>query len=865
MRNFHDLLKEDPLTDIGGKATSLIELIRTGSNVPDGIVLGFEAFESVIGEDLWKSYLQILDNADIKGAKELRTKIMQSSMTPDLADDVDRFIEQNPGRGFAVRSSGSREDLEGASFAGLYQTVLNAKTISDIVTAIKRCWASLLDERVWEYCAQQKIPLNTLQMAVIVQVMVEAEKSGVAFSVNPVTGNDREVLIEACFGLGEALVSGVVTPDQYQYNWIHELETGRSIAQKETALFAIDTPPYVVQQDIGSKSSKPVLSENEVATLSRLIIDIQVAFGYPVDVEWVWHQGEFYIVQARPITSINFSGISGEWSTADFKDGGVSSSVCTPYMWSLYDYIWENSLPAFLIKIKLLPKTDCGGKWGDMFYSRPYWSLDRVKHAYAKLPGYVERNFDEDVGIEVCYQGQGVVTPLNLKSALIGGQSMWCFSQSLKKHLAKLPGFKKSQSKRLQELAAIDLDALSTSERKTFFRDFIEKEYFHSESCYFEHIFHTSIAMSLFKDFYRKTKSPVIFIDLVSGLQNVSHLKLNKTIWDLSRDLREDTESRAYWVKNSVETLLSHWKQSRTDYGIDHAADLIRDFKYHSMRELDIRVPRFGEDPRFLLKSIKENIELSDQFNPHNLNDEQHDQYQSSVQLFYEHLPVFYRAKGKRLLARLRHILWWREELRDLSTQYYYHVRRITLSLSEYLIKQQIISTPDDMFFLTKDDLIGVINKKLSSSDARMRMSTNKTYYMSFRNFENPNEIGCRFTEMARTKASDTHAITGIACSPGIVEGRARVISDIYDADRLEEGDILITRYTDPGWTPKFSLITAVATETGGVLSHAAVIAREYGIPAVLAVQNLTSMITDGDFIRIDGAAGSIELIGKGN
>ena len=163
------------------------------------------------------------------------------------------------------------------------------------------------------------------------------------------------------------------------------------------------------------------------------------------------------------------------------------------------------------------------------------------------------------------------------------------------------------------------------------------------------------------------------------------------------------------------------------------------------------------------------------------------------------------------------------------------------------------------VLFLHKDQLINLIDGELSVDTARTLLDKNKRYYNSFKNFVNPNEIGRQFTEGKHRQKTGT--LEGLACSPGVVEGLARVIENIIDAERIQQGDILITKFTDPGWTPKFSFIKAVATETGGVLSHAAVIAREYGIPAVLAIPGLTSTIKDGDFVRIDGDNGIVEVI----
>ena len=199
----------------------------------------------------------------------------------------------------------------------------------------------------------------------------------------------------------------------------------------------------------------------------------------------------------------------------------------------------------------------------------------------------------------------------------------------------------------------------------------------------------------------------------------------------------------------------------------------------------------------------------------------------------------------------------------DHSTYFYYHVRRFTLALIPHLREMKVVGEEEkDIFFLEKDHLIKIIRADMTPEEARKILARNKQYYFSFRNYQNPNEIGSRFGGREEVEVDGlTQTFRGVAGSPGVVVGKVKVIQDIFDADRLEKGDILITKFTDPGWTPKFGLINGVATETGGLLSHAAVISREYGIPAVLAVPHLTRHLQDGQTVRIDGNRGTVEIV----
>jgi pyruvate,water dikinase len=227
--------------------------------------------------------------------------------------------------------------------------------------------------------------------------------------------------------------------------------------------------------------------------------------------------------------------------------------------------------------------------------------------------------------------------------------------------------------------------------------------------------------------------------------------------------------------------------------------------------------------------------------------------------------------KQKQIAARLdqvRFFLWWREELRDISTQVYYFVRKYVLCLSRFFLEDGIIGEPSDIFFLPISDILEIVEGRFDRDEVARRIARNRIYYDSFRNFRNPDEIGSSFSPHhkgpdRRKKKRDKTLLIGIPCSSGKTIGRIKIIRDIFDAGRLEKRDILITRFTDPGWTPYFSLLSGVATETGGLLSHAAVISREYGIPAVLAVPNLLERLEEGMTVELDGGTGELRILKK--
>lgn len=862
---FNEIRDNSELRKIVGKKTgSLLDLSGWGFNVPFGgciTTAGFEEFlsynkitdfRSTVQENIENKDQQLIESAEI-----FQDLLHQSSIPPRLREKVEQFLSDRDCCKFAVRSSGTKEDLGEASFAGQYTTVLNVGP-EDIFDAVKSCWASLFNKRVINYCKNNNICFSDMNIAVIIQEMVPAEKSGVIFSVNSLSGADKEVIIEACYGLGEALVGGEVNPDHYRYNWFTGTETKRTLGDKKISVIPCDKPPFVKRIETPNKKQEEyVLSIEEVKELADIAVHLQAKYGFPIDIEWAKKDDTFYILQSRPITKISYSGIPGEWTTADFKDGGVSSTVCSQFMWSLYEMVWESTMPFYIEKIKL-GKRKKDIRWGDMFFGRPYWNVYEVKERLKGLPGYVERTFDEELGIKVCYEGDGHVTGTNLRSIWTGLKVLFALNKSVREQNQVCAPFKRQQKKRLDELDKLNPLSMDRREFFEFYENFIKVEYYLSESTYFFLIFNNSNYSSLFMDNYNKIKGELNYLNLISGLLNLSHLVPNYRLWEIKNKIKEDAASYSFWKEKSIDEILYAFKNENGYYCMDDVRMYVEDFKYHSTRELDITVPRYGEDPGVVIKLVKSHLDLDDSHNPVELNKKQYRAYEVEREKFLRAVPFYKRKKMTGMLDQMRKFLWWREELRDYSTRYYYHVRRFTLVLADHFVEMGIITESSDIFYLPVSDIFDILHGKISSEESLNIVKRNKLYYNSFRNFVNPNEIGSKYLAGSSTMKAGNGKMCGIACSPGVVTGRVKVIKDIFDAERLEEGDILITRYTDPGWTPEFSLLSGVATETGGVLSHAAVISREYGIPAVLAVDNITQLLKDEQVVTIDGNRGEV-------
>ena len=750
---------DDRMAQIGAKAESLVRMREGGFNVPDGFVV-------CVGEN---------------------------------AGDIDKFADGKTQ--YAVRSSGTSEDLEKTSFAGQYDTYLNVQGVEQIENAIRRCQNSINNDRLKAYAKKANIDISLGGVAVIVQEMVPAKKAGVAFSVDSLNGLDKEIIIEAVSGLGDQLVGGQVTPDYYSYNWYTETFTAYNGG---------------------------VLTKTEVLKLSKTILDIQEFYGFPVDVEWAMAGEEIFILQSRPITTIGYKAIPDEWTTADFRDGGVSASACKALMASLYGLVFGDSFTGSLKTIKLLEKSYDKPIY-DIYFGRPYWRLTIEKDCFSKLPGYVERKIDEDLGIAPTYDGDGLTTKSNPKTLWNAIRALSAISKHIKAMEKSAKAKKSDLLRRFEPFENLDLSNKTGDELQKIWADFAKNHYRLSESTYFGYIFCNVILSALFKGKIQKLLPDDEITNLYTGLSDLSHMRPIYEAWEL-----------AHGECNAIAALLK-------------LMNFIKKYKHHSQHELDISFPNWDECPEIAQKMIEGFAKQDKSKSPKLLSEIQKQKYMKTL----AKVP----PKLHKNIRRIRSFLWWREEFRDISTKSYHIVRKLSLALGQAWESEGILETSDDIFHLTESDICDLGNINLNEKKNLKEIAAkNRKYYNSFLNYKNPDEIGNRHNATETGEKKPGAALKGVACSGETITGRAKLILDIHDSDRLQQGDILVTKCTDPAWTAAFGKLSGVITETGGILSHAAVVSREYGISCILAVKNATDAIKDGDIVTMDCKTGEIHI-----
>lgn len=669
------------------------------------------------------------------------------------ADDNETLGRQAERLGFplVVRSSATVEDGERASFAGQFSSFLNLRTYDEVRKAVADCHASLDSDSLRQYCARQGIDHGALRMRPILQRMIEPLVAGVAFSIHPTTGEDR-VVVEACEGLADELLAGRTSP------------------------LPLDHPALSVH----------------LPAIQQLARRVQRHFGTPQDIEFAIDRSGIHLLQARPVTRLSFSADIGEWTNADFRDGGVSSDVCSPLMWSLYETIWNDSLKSCLRELKMWERDFEAGR---MFFGRPYWNLGAVKQAVAKIPGFVERDFDRDLSVQPTYDGEGSRTPVNLRTILRAIPI-----------LAALPGFFRRRQAQAEQLLAAFPELEAAWERTALtsvdaFRRLIERDYRRIEGTYFRTIY----AVSLAKLDWQESFPDCDYAELVAALPPLRHMAPLRALRAQRRQGAVDPRSLAY------------------------------EFRHHSRWGIDVRHPRWDEELEFVAQWAA-TIPDTDGRDPRVA-------YEQAYRDAQQAIVWWKRRQWRRKLERLRHFVWLREELRDLSSRVYYWIRRQVRVLAEQR------GCGDDVFFQTFSEVY---------NDERRYIAERRDTFERFRNFDAPNEVGGRFHFDTQRPPGE---LRGISASGGVVAGVAFVAHDATEALRAPLGAILVCPFTEPGWTPALERVAAVITETGGQLSHAAVICREFGIPAVLGVPQATRRLPTGTRLEVDGSRGELRRL----
>ncbi|MCM3127107.1 phosphoenolpyruvate synthase [Paenibacillus provencensis] len=861
-------MDEQQLRLVGGKGLNLGELTKVqGVKVPDGFCITTVGYQTALSQN--KVYHALLnqlamltvEDRDQIGeiCKEIRNTIMAAGIPSDVEEATAQYLSKlGEEYAYAVRSSSTAEDLPHASFAGQQDTYLNVIGTEAILQHIRQCWASLYTDRAVMYRMQNGFDHSQVKISVIVQRMVFPEASGILFTADPVTSNRKLLTIDASYGLGEALVSGIVSADGYKVR--DEEIVDKKIATKKLAVYGRAEGGTETRDIHPDQQKTQTLTDKQIMELARIGRQIEAHFSYPQDIEWCLANDEFYIVQSRPITTLY------PIPYANDQENHVYVSVGHQQM--MTDPIKPLGLSFYLLTTPA-PMRPAGG--------RLFVDVTPVLSTHAGREHIINTLGHSD---------------LLVKDALLTLIQRGDFVPTL-------------DTENTEKSRSADREGKSTTASEVWVE--------YDKAIVSELIKKTQDSIAELKHTI-KAKSGTALFDFI--LEDIQQLK--KILFDpQSSKIIMETMNASAWInehmyewlgeKNAADTLsqsVPHNITSEMGLALLDVADVIRPYpdiihflqeaednrfldelvkfdggqkaqdaiyayldKYgmRCVGEIDMTRTRWSEKPITLVPLILGNIR---NFEPNASQVKFEQGRQEALSKEQELLDQLKRLpdgeqkakETKQRIDLIRDFSGFREYPKYGMVNRYFIYKQALLGEAEQLVQAGVIQDKEDIYYLTFDELHEVVRSH--TLDQQLIMNR-KDEYQRYEKLTPPRVMTSDGEMIAGRYHRDNlppGAIAGLAVSSGIIEGRARVILNIEDAN-LEDGDILVTSFTDPSWTPLFVSVKGLVTEVGGLMTHGAVIAREYGLPAVVGVDDAVKLIKDGQRIRVNGTEGHIELL----
>ena len=822
---------------VGGKGAHLAELSRIdGIRVPRGFCVTADAFQRImagapsIDERLDRlSGLEPDDREAIRAlSAEVRRTLEGIAMPDDLAAAITRSLTRLGERAaYAVRSSATAEDLPTASFAGQQDSYLNVLGPAAILQHVRRCWASLFTERAIAYRLRNGFDHREVQMAVVVQQMVFPQAAGILFTADPVTGNRKLSSVEAGFGLGEDLVSGRVNPDVYK------VRDGDLVA---TAI----------------AGEEPALTDAQVVRLAQLGRRIEAHFGHPQDIEWCLVDDEFQIVQSRPITTLFPIPAAGDHENHVYVSVGHQQMMTDP-MKPLGLSFWQMTTPR--------PMAEAGG--------RLFVDVTRILGSPTSRASFLEvaGRSDPLIGdaLETIVERGDFIPPLP------DDGPGWTPTGGATTPIEADPAIVTELIERTQASIAASKHDIRTKSGSALL-DFILADMQELRRVLFDpqssQVFMAAMDAAWWLN--EQLEAWLGEKNVVDTLtQSVPHnvtSEMGLALLDVADVIRPHPDVVAFLQDVEDESFLDELPALA---GGREARDAIQAYlDTYGMRcvgEIDITKPRWSERPTTLVPILLGNIKNFEPGAGERRFEQGRQEARTKEQEVLERLrslPDGERKaeEAKRMIDRIRTFIGYREYPKYGMVSRYFVYKQALLEEAERLVQARVLHEKEDIFYLTFEELHDVVRTHLVDDQLIRRR---ESAFRSYQALTPPRVLTSDGEAIAGTYRRDdvpTGALVGLPVSAGTIEGRARVIHDVAQAD-LDAGDILVTAYTDPSWTPLFVAIQGLVTEVGGLMTHGAVIAREYGLPAVVGVQQATRLIRDGQRIRVHGTDGYVEIL----
>ena len=871
----------------GNKAASLYRLSNSTVAVPRWVVLGSDLFGAFCQHHQLDRQLAEWFNAfDSHQATDLAQMIERTivdlPLTPEMVVLVEEAIDHVGAGPLAIRSSSIEEDSAEFSFAGQFDSFLNIEGLEPVIDHLRRCWASAWSARSLLYRQRHNLPLQSNSMAVIIQRMVVAEKSGVLFTVHPTSGDTNQMVISALYGLGEALVSGAVDGDTITVDRQQKKVVEQLIGEKEQRLDGLtmsEVPAHL--------RDRLSLEREEINRLIELGEQLEKQFGAPQDIEWSIAKGEVWVLQSRPVTTAP-APLSDDfqlWDNSNIVENypGIVLPLTFSFSLRIYSTVFRNFCQQQLgIPAKQLKQMDgflgsvLAHLNGQFYYNLLHWyklsgltpfqSLSRTMMEVQMgvgekldLVGFAERISP--------YSTDSRLEHIAIRTRVTAG-FIWCFLR-LERNVAQ---FKRFFYSVFDHYNGLDYESMPAQTVWHHYQQF-ESRLLARWGMMIALESAIGLSYGILRIMIRRwlIEVPAWFeVAVIGGVTSIESLEPARRMAELAEYARSRPSLEKMIVDETSEQLFTRLKEADEVDFIEQINRYIDQFGYRCSNELKLESPDLRQAPELLFDMLKTAIATA----PTQSGSKAGAQEEALQTLLNHQLNRWQRTLFGFARRRAHSAINARETVRFCRSRFFGVVRRMFYAIGCGLVKEGLLEQPRDIFYLRVDEIGGCFDATLADRRLAPLIASRKADFTAYQAMEplpprfvthgsvtawlnQPANLAALHARHNHTANSDDTLLRGTPCSPGRVEGEAQVVSEPTEFS----GGILVTYRTDPGWVPIFSAASAILVERGSPLAHAAIVAREIGVPTIVQIPGLTKQLRTGMKLSVDGGAGTIEII----
>lgn len=887
--NFIKTLTELDRTDLkmaGGKGANLGALIKAGLPVPPGFCITTHAYSLFVKNNHIDTQIeQILSKFDLqnpvsleKASQQIHACFQKTQLDATLAGEIRRAYQDLGETPVAVRSSATAEDLPDLSFAGQQDTYLNIVGETSLLNAVVNCWASLWTARAIGYRTRQSIDHQNISLAVVVQQMVPSEVSGVLFTANPLTGNRHETVIDAAFGLGEALVSGQVEPDRYVVETASGRITNRMLGSKALAVHSRDGGGTSASHQ--SAADIQALPDSQITALVELGRQSEVHFGCPQDMEWAWADGKMYVVQSRPVTSL-FPlplGISQDDFLVLFSLGAMQGMLdpFTPIGQDFFKLMLAQFNKLFGRKVDMQTQRGLFEAGERLFFN--FTPLLRNKNGRVFVDIYSSAI---DPGSHNAVETLLQDPHLALQKGPMKGKTLLGFMRIIAPIIVNVvanlmsPVRARARLKKAVDSLVENID-LSHSRITTLTeRVKVSRKIIMGLPPVFFNRLIPAVACGqvpfqiLLRLCAKVPDGERLVLELTRGLPYNVTTEMDLKLWQTARTIKSDPAVLDHITHLDVVAVANEYVNGKLPPTAQSAiSEFMQIYGMRGVGEIDMGRPRWQENPTSLLQALISYLPIQEGDRSPDVVFERgaveaEKARQKLIALIRQTRGGAVKARFVNFLARrVRQLTGLRESPKLAAIRAMTAQRQGLLASGKDLVAAGIIELPTDIFFLHLDELDVV-----AAGDRRnwkaLIAERHQTYDREMRRRQVPRVLlsdGTAFYDGVTSADDSENTLSGSPVSPGVVEGIVHVVLDPSNT-QLEHGEILVCPATDPAWTPLFLAAGGLLMEVGGLMTHGSVVAREYGIPAVVGVHQVTTRLKTSQRVRVDGSSGKITIL----